>query len=179
EDKLSEWYDLMLHYSRKKDTVKTIFYAENILKTVNTDKELFRFEANILSSTLKFYASFIQKKNPEEAIHFLDKAIGVQNTYEAIFFTKSFAFKLYKVKLLLEVGNYVEASLLLKELNTISENEEISNRFQLAVLNAKTAEMLHENEISKNYFDHAFTILNNSTATIESLKIDGLKPLIS
>ena len=32
----------------------------------------------------------------------------------------------------------------LKNLNSISENEEISNRFQLAILNAKTAQMLQQ-----------------------------------
>ena len=179
EDKLSEWHDLMLHYSRKKDTLKTVFYADTILKTIDSDKELLDFEANTLSATLKFYASLIEKRNPEEAIRLLDKAIDIQNRYTSIFFTKPIAFQLYKVELLLKASKYKEAALLLKALNDISENEEISNRFQFAILNSNTAQKLHQKEISKKYFDEAFTVLNNSNLNIERLKVEDLKPLIS
>ncbi|MFD2916601.1 CHAT domain-containing protein [Psychroserpens luteus] len=179
EDQLSEWYDLMLHYSRKKDTNKTALYAENILKTIDSDKKILNFEVNILSATLKSQASLIEKSNPEEALLMLDKAIDIQKRYQDVFYTKPFAFQLYKVELLLEAKKYLEASLLLKYLNALNDNEEVSSRFKLAILNAKTAQYLNQNEKTRNYFDTAFKLLNNSNHDIESIAIEDLTPLIS
>ena len=179
KDKLSEWYDLMLHYSRKKDTVKTIYYAENILKSINFKNKLLGFEVKTLGSTLKFYASLIDKKDSEKALLLLDRAIDVQEKHKDIFYTKSFPFQLYKVELLLKSKKYSEAELLLNHLNDLNDKQEISNRFKLAILNAKTAQALHRNEIVKDYFDNAFLILKNANVDIESIALKDLKPLIS
>ena len=116
EDKLSEWYDLMFHYSRKKDSVKTIFYADTIIKTIDSNRELLKFEVNTLSSTLKFYASLIEDSNSKEALQLIEKAINIQNRYKAVYYTKSFSFQLYKAELLFDANKYAEASELLKEL---------------------------------------------------------------
>lgn len=179
EDKLSEWHDLMLHYSRKKDTVKTILYAENILKTINSDKKLLNFEAKTLSATLKFYASLKNKTNSDAALLLLDKAIEIQEKYKEVFYTKPFYFKLYKVELLLKSKKYADAAFLLSDLNKLNESEEISNKFKLAILNAKTAQALHKSENAKTHFDRALLLLKVSHVPIEQLTIKDLKPVFS
>lgn len=179
EDKLSEWFDLMWHYARKKDTIKTLFYADNILKIINPDKKLLSFEAKKLSTTLKLYASFIEKNNSDEALNMLDKAIDLQEKYREIYFTKPFDFQMYKVELLLNAEKYAEAKILLEYLNGLHKGEEISNRFKLAILNANTAHALHDNKTAKTYFDSALTLLNNSQKNIETLISSDLKPMIS
>jgi len=179
EDKLSEWFDLMLHYSRKRDTIKTVFYAENILKTINSDKKLLNFETDILSSTLKFYASLVDKKENDKALTLLDKAIDIQKRYKDVFHTKPFNFQIYKVELLFKSKKYHEAAMLLKHLNSLDVNDEVSNRFKLAILNGKTAQALNENDKAKTYFDSAFVLLNNPQENIESVEIQDLKPFIS
>jgi CHAT domain-containing protein len=179
KDKLSEWHDLMLHYSRKKDTIKTVFYAENILKTVDAEKNLLDFEVDKLSSTLKFYASLIDKTNSEEALLLLNKAINIQIRYKDIFFTNPITFQLYKAELLFKSKKYSEAKLLLTYLNNFSDTEEISNKFKLAILNAKLAMAIQDNINAKTYFDEAFLILKDSEKDIESITTKDLKPLIS
>ncbi len=179
KDKLAEWFNLMLHYSRKKDTIKTIFYADNIVKTIHPDKHTFNFETSRLSATLKFYASILEKDHPKEALLMIDKAIKIQQNYQEIFYTKPSEYQLYKVELLLKAENYSEARLLLNELNNLDQIKEISNRFKLAILNGKAAQALKEYNLAKRYFDDAFLLLNESESTIEKIEIDDLKPLIS
>ncbi|EPR73339.1 kinesin light chain-like protein [Winogradskyella psychrotolerans RS-3] len=179
EDKLSNWYDLMLHYSRKKDTINTVFYTDTILKTIDSSKKLSRFEVNTLSSTLKFKSSLITHKNPEEALQLLDKAIAINENYKTVYYTKSFGYKLYKAELLLERRQFNNASVLLNDLEEIKDNEETSSQFKLAILRAKTALALHQKAASKRYFDDAFMLLNNSNKDINDLTVEHLKPLIS
>jgi CHAT domain-containing protein len=179
EDRLSEWYDLMLHYSRKKDTVKTISYADTILKSIDTNKKLLNFEERTLSSTLKLYASFIKEKNNPKALILLDKAINIQEKYQSIYYTKPFSFYLSKADLLLQTHKYLDASLVLKHLNLLKDKEEISNRFKLSILNAKVAQELNETEMAKSNFDDAFTLVNTSKKDIESIEPKDLMPLIS
>jgi CHAT domain-containing protein/tetratricopeptide (TPR) repeat protein len=179
KDKLSEWYDLMVHYSRKKDTIKTIFYAENIIKSVNVDEKLLDFEAHKLSSTLKFYASLKNETNSADALILLDKAIDIQENYKDIFFTDPFTFQLYKAELLFKSQKYSETKILLDYLNNLSDPEKASNKFKLAILNAKLAQDLNENKKTRIYFDEAFLLLNDSNKDIEHISIEDLKPLIS
>src|SRR5690606_31993244 len=127
--------------------------------TIDSNKKLFDFEAKILSATLKFYATFIEKSNPEEALLMLDKAIDNQEKHKEVFYTKPFDFKLYKAGLLLESKKYSEATILLDNLNNLNETEEISNRFKLAILKAKTAQALNKKKKAKSYFDSAFSLL--------------------
>ncbi len=179
EDKLSGWYELMLHYSRKKDTLKTFFYADTILKAINPDKRLLNFETNTLCSTLKFYTSIVHKKDNKKAFLMLDKAIDIQDDYKDIYYTKSFPFKLYKAELLIDSKHYKEAKRVLEDLTVYSQNEDISNRFKWAVLNAQAAQGLKKMDQAKLYFDTAFSLLNASDKDLESLIFDDLKPLIS
>ena len=179
KDKLSEWYYLMLHYSRKKDTIKTITYADTLLKTINPDQKLLHFEVTTLSATLKLYASLTYKNNHEKAMQLLDKAIAIQETYKPIFYSKSFPYQLYKAELLVAAKKYSEAKLLFNHLNGKANKEAISNRFKLAILNAKTAQEVHETENAKKYFDAAFSLLYKGKGTIENSTLQELKPLIS
>ncbi|WP_178986756.1 CHAT domain-containing protein [Winogradskyella helgolandensis] len=179
KDKLSNWYDLMLHYSRRKDTLKSIYYTDTIIKTIDTRKKLSRFEVNTLCSSLKFYTSIIADKHPEKALQLLNKAIAIKEKYKTVYYTKSFSFKLYKAELLLEERRFNEASVLLKDLDDLKDSEETLSQFKLAILNAKTAQALHQKAVSKTYFDDAFMLLNNSSNDIDDLKIEHLKPLIS
>ena len=179
EDQLSNWYDLMLHYSRKKDTLKTVYYTDAIIKTIDTRKKLSRFEVNTLSATLKFYASIIATKQPEKALQLLNKTIAITEDYKTEYYTKAFSTKLYKAELLIEGRNFDEASILLDQLKDFKEDEATSSQFKLAILNAKTAQGLDQKEASKHYFDEAFRVVNNSNKTIEDLKLEDLKPLIS
>ncbi|RXJ43787.1 CHAT domain-containing protein [Gelidibacter gilvus] len=179
KNKLSEWYDLMLHYSRKKDTIQMVFYVDTILKAINSDRKLFDFETYQLSSTLKFYASFIENENPEEALLMVDRAIAVQHKYKDIFYTKAFGFQLYKAELLLKSKKYAEAKIVLEDLNDLSDIREISDRFKLTLLNAKTAQGFHDNKNAKIYFDDAFSVLKDSEKSIEDVKLQDLIPLVS
>ena len=179
EDKLSEWYDLMLHYSRKKDTVNTIYYADNIVKIINPDKPLLNFEVNRLCSTLKFRSNFLKQENKEIALKLLDVAIKIQENYKLKYYTDAFPFQLDKVELLLESRQTIEADKLLKALKTTSERQEISNSFKFNILQAKTAQILKKTEEAKNYFDFAFMLLKNADLELEKLTISNLKPLIS
>ena len=179
EDKLSNWYDLMFHYSRKKDTIKTVFYIDSILKTIDSSKKLSRFEVNTLCSTLKFNASLISHRNSEEALKLLDKAIVINENYKTAYYTKSFGYKLNKAELLLERRQFNDALVVINALEGIKEEEEISGQFKLAILSAKTAQALHRKRASKRYFDDALMLLNNSKKNINDLKVEHLKPLIS
>jgi len=179
EDKLSEWYQLILHYSRKKDTTKTIFYAQNIIKTIPSNKKLLHFETNILSSTLKLYASLLKYSNEEKALDLLNQAIKIQETYKAVYYTKSISYKLYKAELLLELEKFLEAETLLSSLNIIDNEEAISQSFKLYILKAKVAEALHQKEKARTFYDQAFSFLNNTKIDIERVTINDLKPLIS
>ena len=179
EDKLSEWYDLMLHYSRKKDTLNTILYANNIIKTINPDKPLLNFEVNILCSTLKFRASLYNNKNKEDALKQLNQAIKIQKKYKEVYYLNPFLFQLDKVELLLESDRLLEAETLLGTLKASLEEQEISNRFKYNILTAKTAQFLKKTNIAKYYFDTAFRLLKIGDKELEKLTLNDLKPLIS
>lgn len=179
EDKLTEWYDLMVHYSRRRDTLKTKFYVENILKAIPSDKKMLNFETSKLSSTLNLYASLLRGDKPDEAIRFLDKAISIQNNYKSTYYTDALPFQLYKVELLLESEKYSEAATLLKQLDVSNEKYDISIRFKWFVLKAKTAQSLYEITEAQMYFDTAFSLLKSSDVSLEQINIDHLKPLVS
>ncbi|MCK0114589.1 CHAT domain-containing protein [Gelidibacter sp. F63206] len=179
KSKLSEWYDLMLHYSRKKDTTKTLLYVDNILKTINSDKKLFDFETLTLSSTLKFYASFLEREKPEEALRVLDRAIDIQHQYQDVYYTKPHEYLLYKMRLLLNAKKYSEANFLLAELNSLNEINEIKYKFELAILNAETAQALNDNEKAKTYFDDAYTLLKDSDDEVEYVGTSESGTLVS
>jgi CHAT domain-containing protein len=179
EDKLSEWYNLMLHYSRRKDTVKTVFYAQNIIKTIPNNRQLLNFETPKLTSTLKLYASLLKDTNKDECLNLLDQSIKIQESYKTIFYTKSLPYKLYKAELLIEFKKYSEAKKLLSELDNVDEKETIINQFKLNILKAKLAKAFKNNAEAKTHFNLAFTLLKNSNTAIEKCDIEDLKPLIS
>lgn len=64
-----------VHYARKKDTLKSTFYAQQILKTINTTKKLLPFETTIVTATMKFYANLIASRDKVEALSLIDKAM--------------------------------------------------------------------------------------------------------
>lgn len=179
EDKLSEWYDLMLHYSRKKDTTKTTFYAQNILKVIPSDKKMLDFEVFKLSSTLKVYASLLKNKKPLESLALLDRAISIQKYYKTKYYTDAFAFKLNKIELLVELKKYAEAESVINQLENLSKSYDISARFKLSILKAKTAKALQKNKMAQHYFDGALILLKNSASDLEQTNIKDLKPIIS
>ena len=179
KNKLAEWLDLMLHYSRKKDTLNTVFYANNILKTINPNKKLFDFEMYNLSATLKFYASFIEKEDPGKALLMIDRAIAIQNQYKDIFYNKTFDYQLYKAELLFKAKKYTEANSVLEDLKNQDAIIEVSDRLRLTLLIAKTAQALPNNQKAQTYFDEAFSLLTESDNSIENLQLQDLIPLIS
>ena len=179
EDKLSEWYNLMLHYSRKNDTLKTIFYAQNIIKTIPLNKKLLVFETSILSSTLNVYASLLRNTKKEKALELLNMAIDIQDRYKTIFYTKSLPYKLNKVEMLLEFDKVKEAETELNKLNVIEVKDNISKKFKLYILKAKIAQTLQQNKKAENYFERAFSLLKNTNTSNENCFIEDLKPLIS
>ncbi|MCB0444968.1 MAG: CHAT domain-containing protein, partial [Gelidibacter sp.] len=179
QDQLNEWYDLMLHYSRKEDTIKTEFYAKSIIKKIKTDKPLLNFETNILIATLKFYANFIKAKNKEYALSLLEKAIKIQQTYKEKYYTKEFPFLLAKAELLFNSEKSLEAKPILETLDSVSKKQEILDRFKLFILKAKINHKNSQNDVAQNNFDAALSLLKTDNTTIEQLTIDNLKPLIS
>lgn len=179
EDKLSAMYDLMMHYSRKKDTAQTLSSIDNITKSINSDKILFKFETNILSSALKLHASILEHNNPAEALHVLDKAIDIQKKHKDVFYIKPYEYQLYKIELLLKSKKFTEANLILSELKNLNDVTEHKTKFELAILTAKTAQALKDNSKAKTYYDDAFLFLNTSDKPIETLQIQDLLPLIS
>lgn len=179
EDKLSEWYDLMLHYSRKNDTAQTLSNIENITKTINLDEKSFRFETQILSSTLKLYASILEHENPEKALTTLDKAIDIQQKYKEAFYTKPQEYQFYKIKLLLKVGRFVEVDLLLADLNNRNDFTELNTKFELALLNAKAAQAFDTNKNAQVYYDDAFSLLENPDDLKVTSEDQAIKELVS
>lgn len=179
EDKLREWYDLMLHYSRKKDSTKTEFYAKNIINAVHTDKKLFNFEVNILNASLKLYATLIKTKNKEETLKLLNKAINLQQYYKSVYYTKELPFLLAKGKMLLEFGKNNETEQLLEQLDALKEKKEVLEIFEIFILKAKTNQALKKNKLAQNNFDKAFQILKEGNSDIETVTFTDLKPLIS
>ncbi len=179
EDKLSEWYDLMLHYSRKKDTLKTTFYAQNIIKTIPNVKKLLLFEVNKLTATLKLYASLLKHSHKEKALALINQAIDIQEAYKTIYYTKSLPYTLYKAELLQEFKKHTESESLLKNINITDSKESTLNQFKINILKAKTANSLMHNEKAATYFSQAFSLLNHTKKDIEHVTIEDLKPLIS
>lgn len=109
----------------------------------------------------------------------LNKAIDIQESCQDIFYSKPFAYQVYKVELLLELEMYSETKLLLDYLNSITDREEISDRFIHAIANTRLAQVLHEKQKAKTFFDKAFSLLKVSEMDIEHVQIKGLKPFIS
>lgn len=176
-DKLSEWYDLMLHYSRKKDTLKSIYYADLILKTIPCGKKLLRFEVTTLSSTLKKYTDIVKDKN--KAIALLNQAIELQEKYATDFATKAFPFVLNKANLLYDSKLYDEATQVLVSIEKNVQKEDISSQFRYVLLKGKVAAALQQKEQALTNFDAAFSLLKNSKVALEQCSINDLKPLIS
>jgi len=179
KDKLFEWYDLMLHFSRKNDTVKTTQYAQNIINTINSDNKLLDFETSIISSTLKFYASLVKDTNYEESLELLDKAINIQEKYKSVYFTNPLPFQLEKVELLINKQQFKEANIMLNNLSVVNGEKDISLLFRLALLKGRTSQELNNFKDAEVYFNTAFSVLNNSDASLENCTIENLKPLIS
>lgn len=179
EDKLSTMYDLMLHYSRRKDTAQTLSSIENIAKSIEPDKMVFKFETNILSSALKLHASILEHESPEEALYVLDKAIDIQQKYREVFYTKPHEYQQYKIKVLLKAEKFAEANLVLAELNNLKDLTDSNTKFELAILNAKTALGLNDNKNAQVYFDEAFSFLGISDNLSLRTEDEAITELVS
>ena len=179
QDQLTEQYDLMLHYVRKKDTMPSLHYANEILKRIPKNKKLMTYEVSTLSATLKMYATLISKKDKSKAIELLNEAIVVQEKYTVDYYTKVFPFILYKATLLFESKMYVDASNVLNVLDKSVRQEDIASQFKFVLLKGKVAAALHENKKAKSNFDTAFLLLKNSKVALEKCSINDLKPMIS
>lgn len=180
KERLREWHDLMLHYARKKDTIKTIFYAKAITDNVIKSKKLLNFEVRIISPTLKFEATLFQKSNPNLALKKLDQAIQIQETYQEQFYTKAYPYKLHKAEILLEVKRLEEAQLLLNELSALITKMTLQEKFTLNILNAKVSQALNDMKVANYFYERAFALLSTSyTSNLETISTADLKPLIS
>ena len=179
EDKLREWYDLMLHYSRKEDTIKAEFYAQNIINSIHSDKKLLNFEVSILTASLKFYANLVGEKDKDKALSLLDKAISLQHMYKTDYYTKELPFLLTKIELLLKYDSNAEAEQLLKQLDVLNEKKEILEAFKFSILKGKTNQALKKNKLAQNNFDEAFQLLIDDNSGLEKTTLNNLKPLIS
>ena len=178
-DQLSEQYDLMLHYARKKDTIQALEYATIILKTIPKDKKLMTFEVSTLSATLKTYATLIKEKDTNKAIAAINDAIAVQEKYNVEFYTKVFPFVLLKAELLYQSKTYAEATQIFKTLDKIVAQEDIASQFKYYLLKGKVAVAMGQNQKAKSNFDTAFLLLKNSKKPLELTTFKELKPLIS
>lgn len=180
EDKLREWYDLMLHYYRKEDATRTDFYAQNIIKTINPNKKLLSFEISIFSSTLKFYATFLEQNNKDKALYLLDKAISVQQNYKSTYYTKELPFLLVKADLLIKYKKIKEAVQLLEQIDKLDEKREVIESFKLNILKGRTNQELKKYTLAQYNFDHAFQLLKSDSSSLEqTTTFNKLKPLIS
>jgi len=148
---------LMLHYSRKKDTLKSIYYADLILKTIPCGKKLLRFEVTTLSSTLKKYTDIVKDKN--KAIALLNQAIELQEKYATDFATKAFPFVLNKANLLYDSKLYDEATQVLVSIEKNDQKEDISSQFRYVLLKGKVEAALQQKEQALTNFDAAFSLL--------------------
>ena len=180
KDRLREWHDLMLHYARKKDTVKSIAYAKAISDNVIKPKKLLNFEVKTIGASLKFEASIYQKNNPDLALKKLDQAIEILETYQKEFYTKVFPYKLHKVEILIAFKRFKEAQLLLNELRTLKTEMTLQEKFTLNILNAKASQALNDTKAAHSFYERAFALLSNSDASnLETISTEDLKPLIS
>lgn len=180
KDRLREWYDLMLHYSRKKDTMQTLYYAKAITSNIKHDKKLLNFEVNLISPTLKFEASILKKNEPNLALKKIDEAIQIQKAYQDQFYTKEFPYKLYKAELLVDSNRFKEAQLLLLELDSLKNQITIQEHFKLSILKAKTTQAVNETKNAAFFYDAAFELLSiKKVSNLETLTVTDLKPLIS
>ncbi|MBA6153159.1 CHAT domain-containing protein [Gelidibacter maritimus] len=178
-DQLSNWSDLMHHYARKNDTLKTALYANTILNTIDPNKTLLGFEVKFLTSTLKFYGSIVEKKSNQDALDLVEKAIGLQEKYMTTYYTKSFVFQLYKAELLVSAERYLEAEKVLDALQKLKVDEDIANKFKWTILSARTAQGLYDQNKARLLFDQSFALLNTSDRSIDKLSVSDLLPLIS
>lgn len=178
--RLKEWQNLMLHYGRKKDTIKLLYYAKAINDNIKPSKKLLNFEIKTISQTLKYEASIYKVKNPSLALAKIDQAIQFQEAYKDQFFTKVFPYKLYKAELLVDSKRFEEAQLFLKDLALSKTQATLAENFKLTILKAKTAAALKDTKTAEMLFNTAFGLLaKSSKSNIENLTVDDLKPLIS
>lgn len=180
KDKLSEWYSLMLHYARKKDTLTTLFYANAITKNLKTGKKLLNYEVKTISPTLSFESSIYKKQDPDLALKKIDKAIELYEEYSNIYFTNEFPSKLYKAEILVDAKRFKEAEILLNELDSFKKRLTLAEVFKLTILKAKTATHFNDFKTAENLYNEAFGLLSISKKPdLEKLGIKDLIPLIS
>lgn len=150
---------------------QTGFCANTIFKTIDPDKQLFAFETHKLSATLKFYASFIEHENPEEALQMIEKAIALQEKQKDVFYTKAFGYQLYKVELLLKSEKYTEAKLALQDLNNQKVQLKVFNQLGQVVLSQTTpSTSLNVSNLSKGLYFLNVTSENIGSQTIKFIK---------
>lgn len=180
KEKLSEWYDLMLHSLRKKDTAIALMYTEKILNTVNKSTEFMGFEAKTYSSTLKYYSDILHDNEPEKALKILSEAIDVQKKYKSVYYTKPILYQIEKADLLLNQKKYTEAETLLNHIILEAERQKMAGLFRLYILKGKTSNALGDRTNAQVFFDKAFShSIARVDIPLEKATFKDLKPIIS
>ena len=177
---LNEWFDLMLHYFRKKDTVNAINNTQKIVNKVSSRDDLLNFETKIYSSTLKYYADILKESEPEKALDLLSKAINTQVEYKLVHPTNPIFYQIEKAELLIDLKEYTEADSLLNKIILETESNLSTESFRLFILKGKVSDLLGDKKSAQLYFDKAFTTsINGEEAEIEKLSFEDIKPIIS
>lgn len=165
KDQLREWHDLMLHYSRKKDTAQTLYYANAITANVKPGKKLLNFEVGLISPALKFEASIFKEKQPGLALKKIEQAIQIRKAYKSQFYTKVYPYELYKAELLADANRFAEARILFTALDSIQDEMTLQERFKLSILKAKAAQAAGQTKEAAFYYDAAFGLLAANKVT--------------
>ena len=180
EVQLNDWFDLMLHYGRKKDTMNAIINAEKIIKKINNKNDLLNFETKIYASTLNNYSKIIFNKDPEMALEMISKAVSIQEKYQLAYATNPAFFRIEKSELLFKLRKYSEADSLLNSMVLDVASNNRTDFFRLYILKAKTSNELGNEKIAQVYFDKAFTnSIINDDISLEKIEFADLKPIIS
>ena len=180
EEQLNEWFDLTLHYLRKKDTVNATNNIKKILNKVSPKVNLLNFETKIYSSTLKYYSDILKDSEPEKALNFISKAINTQVKYKSVHPTHPIFYQLEKVELLVSLQRIKEANSYISQLMLDVKTYTPIELFRLFILKGKISNLLEDKISANEYFEKAFLIFyKGEKIQIERVGFEDLKPIIS
>lgn len=184
KEKLAEWYDLMIHSLRKKDTAAALVYSEKIFSTIDYEKDnntrMQGFEAKFLTSTLNHYSDILHEKKPEKAQEMLSMAIDVLKTYKTVYYTNPILYQIKKADLLIDQKKYREADTLLNHLIPEAELQGMEELFSMYILKGKISDAVGNETNAQGFFDKAFLqSVIHVDIPMEKANLEDLKSIIS
>ncbi|MEN8125363.1 MAG: CHAT domain-containing tetratricopeptide repeat protein [Bacteroidota bacterium] len=180
EEQLNEWFDLMLHYLRKKDTVNATNNIKKILNKVGPKVDILNFETKIYSLTLKYYSDILKGSEPEKALNFISKAINTQVKYRLVHPTNPIFYQLEKVELLIDLQKIKEGDSYISQLMLDVKTYTPIELFRLFILKGKISDLLDDKISAQEYFDKALLIFDKGEKTqMGNVRFEDLKPIIS